>query len=471
MKITELFKMVFANIFANKSKGLLTSLGIAVGSATIVLVIAVGQGGREDVAEQFKNLNAGTINISVGKSADSMLEEMQESMGGGGGGFDMGDGGFPDMGGGQMPDFSSMPSFGGSSGGGGFSPAGNFGGGGGGGGGGNSFSASLSGTNGTTLTEEDAQDILDYVPNIESVSLILSGDAAVDGGELEEETSFSVAGVYSDYQSISNLDILYGEFFTDYDNEDKEKVCVLGYTTAQNIFGAAYLAYGDKITIEGKTYEVIGVLSQMGSVSTGISPDETIFVPYSTAEKYIMSSDTAPTITAVATDSEAVDTAIENIEALLEQTYPDTSFTISDAGSAMEAANNSASTLETLLIAAAVIVFVVGGIGIMNVLFVTVKERTKEIGILKALGSRRGNILMTFLLEAAIIAVFGGVCGAALGYALIPAVNASGTTAVSVSYAGFIGAGFSIITGTVFGFYPAYKASRLRPVEALSQDA
>lgn len=136
----------------------------------------------------------------------------------------------------------------------------------------------------------------------------------------------------------------------------------------------------------------------------------------------------------------------------------------------MKAANNSANTLQTLLIAAAVIVFIVGGIGIMNVLFVTVKERTKEIGILKALGSRRSVILFLFLLEASIIAVFGGAVGAAAGYVLIPLVNKLGTTAVAVSYAGILGAGFAVFMGTVFGFYPAYKASQLKPVEALSQE-
>lgn len=223
-------------------------------------------------------------------------------------------------------------------------------------------------------------------------------------------------------------------------------------------------------TIEGKNYEVAGVLSQMGTVSSGISPDSSIYVPYSTAEKYIFGNDTAPTITAVASDADKVETVMENINTLLTENYPQASFTLTDAGSAMEAANNSANTLQTLLIAAAVIVFIVGGIGIMNVLFVTVKERTKEIGILKALGSRRSVILLLFLLEASIIAIFGGAAGAAVGYALIPVVNKLGTTAVAVSYAGMLGAGFAVFTGTVFGFYPAFKASQLKPVEALSQE-
>ncbi|MBQ5332372.1 MAG: ABC transporter permease [Oscillospiraceae bacterium] len=462
MRISEILKMVLMNILANKSKGFLTSLGIAVGSATIVLVIAVGQGGRQDVAEQFKNLNAGAIEISVGQSADKMFEDM---MGGGGPG-----GGMP---GGNMPSFDgnmpAAPSGGNkpSKQGGGFPSGGSgFGGMGGGRSGGNA----LSGVNGVKLTVDDAEDIAAYVPDVEAVSIVLTGNSAVAGGELEEETEYTIAGVMADYQSISNLELLYGEFFNEYDEEDKEKVCVLGYTAAQEIFGAAYLAEGDTVTIEGKNYEVVGVLSQMGTVSSGISPDSSIYVPYSTAQKYIFSSSTAPTITAVASDADKVETVIENINTLLTETYPQTSFTLTDAGSAMKAANNSANTLQTLLIAAAVIVFIVGGIGIMNVLFVTVKERTKEIGILKALGSRRSVILLLFLLEASIIAVFGGAVGAAAGYALIPLVNKLGTTAVAVSYAGILGAGFAVFTGTVFGFYPAYKASHLKPVEALSQD-
>ena len=369
MRISEILKMVLMNILANKSKGFLTSLGIAVGSATIVLVIAVGQGGRQDVAEQFKNLNAGAIEISVGQSADKMFEDM---MGGGGPG-----GGMP---GGNMPSFDgnmpAAPSGGNkpSKQGGGFPSGGSgFGGMGGGRSGGNA----LSGVNGVKLTVDDAEDIAAYVPDVEAVSIVLTGNSAVAGGELEEETEYTIAGVMADYQSISNLELLYGEFFNEYDEEDKEKVCVLGYTAAQEIFGAAYLAEGDTVTIEGKNYEVVGVLSQMGTVSSGISPDSSIYVPYSTAQKYIFSSSTAPTITAVASDADKVETVIENINTLLTETYPQTSFTLTDAGSAMKAANNSANTLQTLLIAAAVIVFIVGGIGIMNVLFVTVKERTK----------------------------------------------------------------------------------------------
>lgn len=215
------------------------------------------------------------------------------------------------------------------------------------------------------------EDILTYVSDVSAASLVVSGTAAVQAGDMEEESDYTVVGVQPSYTDISNLEVMMGSFFEDYDVEDRSKVVVIGYSLAEEIFGSAYYAYGDVMSIEGKTYEIIGVLQSMGTVSSGISPDSAIYMPYSTATKYVLGSSAEPTVSVVASSVSVVDSVIESVEALLQQNYPNASFTLSDAGSKMEAASASADTLSALLIAVASIVFIVGGIGIMNVLFVS----------------------------------------------------------------------------------------------------
>ena len=261
-----------------------------------------------------------------------------------------------------------------------------------------------------------------------------------------------------------------GEFISAENNEGKEKMCVLGTSVAKEIFGSVEDAYDESIYIDDRPYTVIGVLDEMGTVASGISPDTAIFIPYETGIKYITGSSISPTITVIAEDINQIDTCIANIETVLADSYPNTEFTISDAGSKMEAANASNETLQMLLVSMAVIVFIVGGIGIMNVLFVSVNERTNEIGILKALGCSRRDILMEFLLEAACISLIGACLGVLLSLGLTPIVEAF-SVRVELSVSGAVlSLVFGVLTGSVFGFYPAYKASRLIPVVALNQE-
>ncbi len=467
MKTVEILRLVWLNIIANKAKMMLTTLGIIVGSATIVLVIAVGQGGKADVADQFKNLNAGAIDISVGDGID-----MDAIFGGGMPSF--GGGSMPSFGGGGMPSFGggSMPSRSGSSGsksrsGGGGMPS--FGGGGsmpsfGGGGGG----ASSSFGKAAVLDSKDVEDIKSLVSGLDEVSLIQSDETTVFGGDMEEEDTKTVVGVQENYQTVSNLEVLYGRFIEDTDSENKDYVCVLGYSVAEEIFTYAAYAYGDYLEINGKKYEIVGVLSEMGSVSSGISPDTAIYLPYDTAEKYIFRTNGDIMITAIASELDNIDNIMADIETVLQENHANASFDIEDSGSAMEAATSSADTLSTLLLAVASIVFIVGGIGIMNVLFVSVKERTAEIGILKAIGCHKKTIMLEFLMEANIISIIGGIIGVALSFALVPLLELTGTRMEPSIWGYILAILFAIFTGTVFGIYPAWKASKLVPIEALN---
>ena len=538
MRISELLRLVWQNITQNKFKTVMTSIGIIVGAATIVMVIAIGKGGQMDVADQFKNLNAGAIDISC------QVETQQ-----GFGGFSGGRGG-PD-GGGGMPSGSSSGKSGSSSGSKGSSSSGSsksgggdFSGGGGmpptqGSTGGNADGGSSSGGNtgngnadggssggensgsqpdadgnsgmGTppqgmeipsqdassgenfsppdggmdfpgasmddsadleqvTLTQEDAEYLLENMNDISDATISYTTRAGVDGGDLEEETVYSIAGVQANYASLSNLTLSVGEFISEEDNGNKEKSCILGAGAAEEIFGSAIDAYGSILYIDQRIYVVDGVLEEMGSVSSGISPDDTIFIPYETGIKYLVGENVSPTLTIIAEDVEQIDTVIAEATEVLAESYPNSEFTFSDAGSKMEAASASNQILTMLLVAMAVIVFVVGGIGIMNVLFVSVKERTNEIGILKAIGCSRKNILSEFLLEASTISFLGGVLGIVASLLITPIVQQFDVR-VELSATAFLAAlGFAVITGTIFGFYPAFKASKLVPVEALNAE-
>lgn len=483
MRLSEIGRLVWLNLSQNKFKVILTSIGIVVGSATIMLVIAIGTGGKEEVAEQFKNLNAGAIDItyeggnssfssgisfggmnagenrtdnnnSGNKRNNSSKGERNNSMPDMSGGFSMGGNFSNDFGG--MGSMSGMGNMGGI--------ANMFG---------NMFGSDESGRinqENITLDTEDMEELQVFIPGLSDATISYTTSAAVEGGELDNSAYYTIAGVQSNYVTISNLTMAIGDFLTEENAENKEKVCVLGYAVAKEIFGSAYDAYDEQIYIDDRPYVITGVLGEMGTVASGISPDTAIFVPYETGIKYITGTQISPTITVIAEDVNRVDTVITDVETVLLDMYPNAEFTISDAGSKMEAASASNETLTLLLISMAVIVFIVGGIGIMNVLFVSVKERTNEIGILKAIGCSRKDILLEFLLEAICMSFVGAVIGILLALGITPIVeNFSVRVELSLSGA-LLSLVFGIITGSVFGFYPAYKASRLVPVVALNQE-
>lgn len=549
MRVSELMRLVWLNINQNKFKSVMTSIGIIVGAATIVLVIGIGRGGQMDVAEEFAQLNAGAIDVSYsyegeeesssGFSFGSIGQFFGNMFGGGRGGQGnsgargTGENGFPEAGnqgggsqelpggemgnfdpgsgenqGGAMPDgIGEMPEEGSMPEGTGEMPEE-----------GNmpegmdeapeegsmpegmeersesqeaSEGESQEASEGESeeagkeetsmiddrlnqeeilLSEEDVEEIQLFVSDITGATISYSTQAAIEGGNLTSQQTYTVAGVQESYYSVSKLSMDSGEFLTEDDNASKAKVCVLGSTAAQELFETTEEATGSVLYIDDRAYTVVGVLGQSSTVSGGISPDTSIFIPYQTGIKYITGESVNPTITVVAADVNSLDSVIEDVETLLEESYPNATFDFEDSGSRMEAAESSNEILTLLLSAMAAIVFVVGGIGIMNVLFVSVKERTNEIGILKALGTSRMNILLEFLAESAAISLIGGIIGVALSFAIAPVAEYYDVRTEINLTACLAALGFAVLTGTVFGFYPAWKASKLEPVEALNEE-
>lgn len=451
MRLSEISRLVWLNLVQNKFKVFLTSTGILVGSATIMLVIAIGTGGKLEVAEQFKNLNAGSIDISYEYNGSSFTGGMPGGgmPGGGMPGGGMTGGGMPGggMAGGGMPGGGE----------GGFFPFGGM--------------ENQMNTTKITLSQEDADNLKESIPQIASTTISYTSKQEAEGGSMEESASYTVAGVKENYAELSNLEMAIGTFLTQDNDTYKERICVLGYSVAKEMFDSVLDAYDSSVYIDNRSYVVSGVLMEMGTVASGISPDEAIFIPYETGIKYLTGKEVSPSITVVAEDVNDVESVMEQAALVLTESYGENvEFTISDAGSKMEAASKSNETLTLLLMAMAAIVFAVGGIGIMNVLFVSVKERTNEIGILKAIGCDQKDILTEFLLEASCISFVGAVLGVLVSLGITPIIEGFSVRVELSLGGGALSLLFGVLTGTIFGFYPAYKASRLIPVVALNHE-
>ena len=527
MRISEIARLVWLNINQNKFKSIMTSIGIVVGAATIVMVIGIGRGGQMDIAEQFAELNAGAIDISYEyegedtrngeKSFGGMMNSFLGGMMGGGPGGSQNGGSNGEM---QRPDGNDsdgemqrpdgngsdgeMQMPGGSDNDGEMQrPDGN------GsdgemqmpGGSDNDEKMQMSDENmenenlqdsGTgedteaesetsmvadrlnqeqiILSISDVEDIETYVTGITGATISYSTRSSIEGGDLTSAQNYTVAGVLENFAEIGKLGLAEGYFLDDTDNDAKSRVCVIGSSVAKEIFGSVPDAVNNTIYIDDRSYTIIGVLETSSSVVAGISPDTAVLVPYQTGIKYITGENIDPTITVIAEDVNTLQSVIVNVKTVLEENYPNASFTFEDSGSKMKAAESSNRTLTMLLSAMAAIVFMVGGIGIMNVLFVSVKERTNEIGILKAIGTPRTDILLEFLAESAVISLIGGILGVTLSFGMIPVISHFQVRVEVNAVACLAALGFAVLTGTVFGIYPAWKASRLEPVEALNAE-
>lgn len=328
-------------------------------------------------------------------------------------------------------------------------------------------------TSSSKLKTVDAQLLLS-ADHISSAAGAIMGNLGVSYGQ--NDKNYSVVGVDQNFIKIFNLNINSGRPISEEDIDNRSLVAVIGSTVASDLFAGETNFLGKEITISGKKLEVIGVLKKLGSRVGMISVDEAIILPNTTAEKSLLGDKGQVIISAQVDNVDNTGLATSSITSLLRTEHKlkvsqEDDFRIMDAGSMVAAAQATAKTMTTLLTAIAAITLLVSGIGIMNVMFVTVAERTKEIGIAKAIGGQRSDILSQFLLESVILSMIGGIIGMIIGQAAIPIISYFNWIAVASSWTGpVIGFSFSVIVGIFFGFYPAWQASRLDPVDALRNE-
>jgi len=317
----------------------------------------------------------------------------------------------------------------------------------------------------STKFDKDNLEDIEKLIGIDLASPNVSLNGTVKYG-LDSQEAMAISGVDEDYKEIQGQTVEYGRFISPIDVDYRNKVAVIGYETWENLF-AGLNPLQEEISINGEKYKVVGVLSEKESTLMGSSND-IIIIPYTTAMRQFRTN-TINTLTIQGESPELVDTALENLEKYLLEIYEDEdSYNIFNQEELLSTLDEITGTLTLMLAGIAGISLLVGGIGIMNIMLVTVSERTREIGIRKAIGARRSNILAQFLIESSVISSVGGIVGIILGMFVNKILSTSlGISTVVNIQVILIAFGFSLIVGIFFGIYPANKASKLKPVDAL----
>jgi putative ABC transport system permease protein len=405
ISIPSTFKISLRALKVNKMRSALTMLGIIIGVGAVITMLAVGTGARERISEQMASIGSNLLIVLPGSSTS--------------GGLRMGSG------------------------------------------------------SQSTLTQDDAEAIARECPAVSDVAPMYNGAAQVVYGN--QNWSTGIYGTTPGILPVRDWSLSSGKIFTDQDVRNATKVCVLGQTVVDNLFGNAD-PIGQIIRIKKVPFVVIGVLAPKGQSDRGQDQDDTIFVPLSTAKKKIFGSPflgTVRVITVKAKGAAEMVAAEEQINDLLSQRHrinprQEKDFTVRNLTQMMEAREQATQVMGLLLAAIASVSLLVGGIGIMNIMLVSVTERTREIGIRMSVGAKTWDIRLQFIIEALTLSLIGGVVGIILGISGSKILSALAGWATVVSPLSVLLAfGFSGLVGLFFGFYPAYKASLLNPIDAL----
>jgi putative ABC transport system permease protein len=414
MRVTEQFRMALRALAVNKLRSVLTMLGIIIGVGAVITLLSAGEGVQRLIEDQLQSIGTNILFVVPGNLSNSQMQR--------GGNIDL------------------------------------------------------------TLSLADAEAIADpfNVPDMAQVAPEIMGSADVSYGK--STLSLNVSGVTPAYEEVRNFPVDYGSFITDLDVNSGARVAVLGSKVAERFYGANGYAVGTTIKIKNVPFKVIGVLKTKGGTGgPGGDQDETVLVPLSTAHQRLFpryhNSRGQPLVTVIyvqVTAEERMGVAAAEISDLLRDRHDiqfkdDDDFSVINQKDLLAIFGQITGVLTIFLGAIAGISLLVGGIGIMNIMLVSVTERTREIGLRKAVGAKRKHILVQFLIESVVLALIGGAIGillGAAGVALISQLQDSLKAVVSPQSV-VLATGFSAAVGLFFGIYPATRASRLNPIDAL----